>query len=51
MVCIVPGKPVACNNGLLCLNYELLEDMVAHSFGPLGFPGRWYIHIYTSNRP
>ena len=35
----VPGKPVACNNGLLSINYGLLLGIVACYFGLLGVPG------------
>ena len=36
----VPGKPVACNYGLLSMNYGLPSGIVAYYFGLLGFPGR-----------
>ena len=34
-----PGKPVACNNGLLSINYGLLYGIVACYFRLLGVPG------------
>ena len=41
-VCLsaLPGKPVAHNLGLLCLNDGLLWGIVAQYFWLLGFPGR-----------
>ena len=33
-----PGKPVACNYRLLCLDYGLLWAIVAYDFGLLGTP-------------
>ena len=36
----LPGKPVACNFGLLWLIYGLLWGIVACCFGLLGFPGK-----------
>ena len=38
----VPGKPVACNYGLLWLIRGLLWGIVAYSFGLLGVPGSVY---------
>ena len=35
----IPGKPVACNHGLLSVNYGLLWGIVASYFGLLGVPG------------
>ena len=35
-----PGKPGACNDGLLRLNNGLLWGIVACCFGLLGLPGR-----------
>ena len=37
--CEGPGKPVACNLGLLRLKNGLLYGIVACHFGLLGFPG------------
>ena len=43
----VPGKPAACSNGLLSINYRL-----AHCFGLLGFPGTCtHIHILSKTDP
>ena len=36
----IPGNPVACNNGLLSINYGLLRSIVACFFWLLGVPGR-----------
>ena len=35
-----PGKPVACNYGLLSVNYGLLWSIVAYFLGLLGVPRR-----------
>ena len=34
----MPGKPVADNLGLVCLNDRLLQGIATCHFGPLGFP-------------
>ena len=39
-VSVVPGKPVAYNNGLLSINYGLLWSIVACCFELLGVPAR-----------
>ena len=41
MIPYIPGKPVACNYGLLWLISGLLWGIVAYYFGLLGVPG-WY---------
>ena len=45
----LPGKPVACNYGLLSINHGLLWGMVANYFGLLGFSGMARARYCTVN--
>ena len=47
----LPGKPAACNFGLLSMNYGLLWGRVACYFGQLSFPGLMSNPLTRSNLP
>ena len=44
----LPGRPVAQNLELLCLNNALLRGFVAHYFGLLGFPAKLHTKLPKS---
>ena len=35
---VLPGQQVACNSGLCSVNFGLLQGLVGHYSGTLGFP-------------
>ena len=48
---LVEGKPSACNDGLLSINFGLSWGTVACYFEQLGLPDLYPVVSYTSQRP